>query len=174
MTAILFRQLQQAQVLAAVSKQKYRLLKCASTHHKHVWLGQRERWDIITSYLSRPVEDVANRCSDGESVVLKFPLRAHLDEQRKAIRQLETEMALLTGPLKNAEGIRQLVDRIILPDTHHDQIPVAVLEHLDVDLHQLHLVQRVHLSLFQIKSIARQFLKALSNIHKHNIVHTGA
>ena len=160
-------------MLTAVSKQKYRLIKCASSHHKHVWLGQRERWDTITSDLARRIENVVNRCSDGESVILKFPLRAHHDEQIKAIRQLETEMTVLTGPLKNAEGIRQLVDHIILPGMHNDQIPAAVFEHLDVDLHQLHLVQRVHLSHLQIKSIARQFLKALSNTHKHNIIHTG-
>lgn len=80
---------------------------------------------------------------------------------------------VLKGPLKNTEGIRQLVDEIVLPGDVDGQTRAGVFEHLDFDLHRSHLTQKHQFSRPQIKSIARQILKALSITHKQNIVHTG-
>ena len=82
-------------------------------------------------------------------------------------------MTVLQGSLKGTEGIRQLVDQIILIDGPADQIRAGVFEHLDFDLHRFHLTLKREFSRLQIKLIARQLLNALSNIHKNNIVHTG-
>lgn len=111
--------------------------------------------------------------SGGGQVVIKSPLRAHDHEQRKAMRQLDNEMIILSGPLKNTEGIRQLVDQIVLTEGLDRHSRAGVFEHVDLNLHKYHLTQKHRLSRLQIKSIARQILKALSNTHKQNIVHTG-
>lgn len=111
--------------------------------------------------------------SDGGQVIIKFPLRAQDHEQRKAMRQLDTEMMILSGPLKNTEGIRQLVDQIVLTEGLDRHPRAGVFEHLDFDLYKYYLTQKHRLSRLQIKSIARQILTALSNTHKQNIVHTG-
>jgi serine/threonine protein kinase len=87
--------------------------------------------------------------------------------------RLDTEMMVLNGPLKNVEGIRQLVNQIDLAEGFDGQPRAGVFEHLEFDLHEHHLAQKRQLSRYQIKSIAQQILKALSNTHKHNIVHTG-
>lgn len=78
-------------------------------------------------------------------------------------------MAIFSGPLRNSKGIRKLVDRIVLSNGRDGEILAGVFEHLEFDLHSY---QRP-LSRDQIKSITRQLLMALSNLHKHNIVHTG-
>lgn len=111
--------------------------------------------------------------SDGGQVIIKSPLRAQDHKQRKAMRQLDTEMMLLSGPLKNIEGIRQIVDQIVLTEGFDTHSRAGVFEHLDFDLHKYYLTQKLQLSRLQIKSIARQVLTALSNTHKQNIVHTG-
>jgi serine/threonine protein kinase len=111
--------------------------------------------------------------SDGGQVIIKSPLRAHDHEQRRAMRQLEMEMMILSGPLKNTEGIRQLVDQLVLPEGLDRNLRAGVFEHLDMDLYKYHFTQKHRLSRLQIKSIARQVLKALSSTHKQNIVHTG-
>lgn len=111
--------------------------------------------------------------SDGGQFIIKSPLRAKDSEQRKAIRQLDTEMTILKGPLKNTEGIRQLVDQIVLTEGVDEQLRAGVFEHLDFDLHKYYLTQKHQFSRLQIKSIARQILKALSNAHRQNIFHTG-
>jgi serine/threonine protein kinase len=111
--------------------------------------------------------------SDGGRFIIKFPLRANDTEQIKAVSQLDTEMMILKGPLKNCEGIRQLVDEIILTEGVDGRIQAGVFEHLDFDLHKYHLIQKQHFSRLQIRSIARQILQALSKLHKQNIVHTG-
>jgi serine/threonine protein kinase len=84
------------------------------------------------------------------------------------MRQLDTEITTLSGPLQNVEGIRQLVDQIDLAKGR-----AGVFEHLDFDLHKYHVSQKHQLSRSQIKSIARQILRALSNTHRQKIVHTG-
>ncbi|TVY81129.1 Dual specificity tyrosine-phosphorylation-regulated kinase, partial [Lachnellula suecica] len=152
MSALSVRHFQQAQVLTAVSKHRYLLTGHASTHHQHVWLARSE--------------------SDGCQFIIKSPLRAKDSEQRKAMRQLDTEMTILNGPLKNTEDIRQLVDQIVLTEGVDEQTRAGVFEHLDFDLHTYHLTHKRQFSRLQIKSIARQILKALSNMHKQNIVHT--
>jgi serine/threonine protein kinase len=111
--------------------------------------------------------------SDGSPVIIKSPLRRQDDEQRKAIRQLNAEMMILKNPLKNTEGIRQLIDQITISTSSDEDIRAGVFEYLDFDLHKFHLVQKFQLSRPEIKSIARQILKALSVIHSCNIVHTG-
>jgi serine/threonine protein kinase len=111
--------------------------------------------------------------SDGGQFIIKSPLRAKDSEQRKAMRQLDTEMMILKGPVKNTDGIRQLVDQIVLTVGVDEQTRAGVFEHLDFDLHRYHLTQKHQFSRLQIKSIARQILKALSNTHKQDIVHTG-
>ncbi|CZS99205.1 uncharacterized protein RCO7_00499 [Rhynchosporium graminicola] len=112
------------------------------------------------------------RASDKGQFIIKSPLRAKDSEQTKALRQLYTEVKILKGPLRNAEGIRQLVDQIDLTVGLDGQIRAGVFEHLDFDLHRYHLTQERQFSRLQIKSIARQILKALSNSHKQDIVHT--
>ena len=89
------------------------------------------------------------------------------------MRQLDTEMVILKGPLKNTEGIRQLVDQLVLTVGDDEETRSGVFEHLTFDLHDYHLTQKRQFSRPQIKSIARQVLKALSNSHKQDIVHTG-
>ncbi|KAH7308339.1 kinase-like domain-containing protein [Rhexocercosporidium sp. MPI-PUGE-AT-0058] len=153
MGALSVRQFQQAQVLTAVSKHRYLLTEHASTHHHHVWLARSE--------------------SDGEQFIIKSPLRADDSEQRKAMRQLDTEMSILSGPLKNTEGIRQLVDQIVLTEAVDEKVRAGVFERLDFGLHRYHLTQKHRFSRPQTKAIARQILKALSNTHKKDIVHTG-
>ncbi|RFU27514.1 hypothetical protein B7463_g8835, partial [Scytalidium lignicola] len=81
-------------------------------------------------------------------------------------------MAILNGPLKNAKGIRQLVDQIILERGPDEEIQAGVFEYFDTDLHKYHVTERSHLSRLEIKSIARQLLEALSITHKNHIVHT--
>src|SRR3954469_9202266 len=108
--------------------------------------------------------------SDGGKFIIKSPLRAKDSEQRKAMRQLDTEMMILKGPLKNTKGIRQLVDQIVLTVGVDEQTRAGVFEHLDFDLHRYYLTQKHQFSRLQIKSIARQILKALSNTHKQDIV----
>jgi serine/threonine protein kinase len=111
--------------------------------------------------------------SEGGQFIIKSPLRAKDSEQRKAMRQLDTEMTIFKGPLKNTEGIRQLVDQIVLTVGVDEPTRASVFEHLDFDLHRYYLTQKHQFSRLQIKSIARQILKALSNAHKQGIVHTG-
>ena len=111
--------------------------------------------------------------SDGNQVIIKSPLRSNDDEQNKAIRQLDTEMMILDGPLKNAGGIRQLIDQIPLQTSRSKETRAGVFESLDTDLHKFHLTQKSKLSRPEIKSIARQLLTALSVVHQHGIVHTG-
>lgn len=82
-------------------------------------------------------------------------------------------MAILSRDLKNAEGVRQLIDRIVLSDAPNEDSVAGVFEYLDVDLHRHHLTQKRPLSRAQIKAIARQVLTGLSNTHGQNIVHTG-
>lgn len=132
-----------------------------------------QRGRELTAILSI-INKLTDECiSDGRQVIIKSPLRAHDHGQRKAMRQLDTEMIILSGPLKNAEGIRQLIDQIILTEGFDRHLRAGVFEHLDFDLHKYYLTQKHQLSRLQIKSIARQILKALSNTHKQNIVHTG-
>ena len=111
--------------------------------------------------------------SDGGQVIIKSPLRAPDHEQRKAVRQLDTEITILSGPLKNTEGIRQLVDQVVLTEGLDRHSQVGVFEHLEFDFHKYYIAQKNGLSRLQIKSMARQILTALSNTHKQNIVHTG-
>jgi len=82
-------------------------------------------------------------------------------------------MMILNGPLKETAGIRQRLDQIILADEPDEQTLAGVFEYLDFDLDGYRLTQKGQLTLREIKSIARQFLKALTNIHHANIVHTG-
>ncbi|TVY38720.1 putative serine/threonine-protein kinase [Lachnellula subtilissima] len=110
--------------------------------------------------------------SDGGQVIIKSPFRAQKHEQRKAVRQLDSEITILSGPLKNTEGIRQLVDQVVLTEGLDRHSRLGVFEHLDFDLHKYYLTQKNRLSRLEIKSIARQILTALSNTHKQNIVHT--
>ncbi|KAI9047123.1 hypothetical protein LZ554_008577 [Drepanopeziza brunnea f. sp. 'monogermtubi'] len=152
MSALSVRHFQQAQVLTAISKHRYVLTEHASKYHQHVWLARSE--------------------SDGGQFIIKSPLRANDSDQRKAMRQLDTEMMILKGPLKNTEGIRQLVDQIVLTVGVDKQTRAGVFEHLDFDLHRYHLDQKRQFSRLQIKSIARQTLRALSKLHKQDIVHT--
>ncbi|KAH6718023.1 kinase-like domain-containing protein [Leptodontidium sp. 2 PMI_412] len=152
MSALSIRHLQQAQVLTALSKRRYLLTEQASTHHQHVWLASSE--------------------SDGGQFNLKSSLRAKDSEQSEAIRQLNTEMTILKGPLRNAQGIRQLVDQIALMAGGEEQTRAGVFKHLDCDFHRYHLAQKHKFSRRQAKSIARQILTALSNTHKQDIVHT--
>ncbi|KAK0111476.1 hypothetical protein ONS95_001831 [Cadophora gregata] len=152
MSALSARHFQQAQVLTAVSKRRYRLTEHASTHHQHVWLARSE--------------------SDAGQYIIKSPLRCKDSEQSIAMRQLDTEMMILNGPLKDTEGIRQLVDQIDLAMGVDKQTRAGVFEHLDFDLHKYHLTQKHSFSRLQIKTIARQILKALSHSHKQDIVHT--
>jgi hypothetical protein len=139
---------QHARLLTSISGRRYKLTERATLHHQHVWHARAE---------------------NGAQVIIKHPLRDADDEQRTAIRQLRTEIAILSGPLRNTKGIRQLVDRIVLSNGRDGEILAGVFEHLEFDLHSY---QR-SLSRDQIKSITRQLLMALSNLHKHNIVHTG-
>lgn len=139
---------QRARLLTSISGRGYRLTERVTFHHQHVWHARSE---------------------NGTQVIIKHPLRDTDDEQRTAIRQLRTEMAILSGPLQNTKGIRQLVDRIVLSNGRDGEILAGVFEHLEFDLHSY----RRPLSRDQIKSITRQLLMALSNLHKHNIVHTG-
>jgi serine/threonine protein kinase len=143
---------QRARVLTAISGHRYHLTECATTYHKHVWHVRSEK---------------------GSRIIIKSPLRNTIDGQRTAIRQLNTEMTVLSGPLRDTKEIRQLVDQIILANDRDGQILAGVFEHLDFDLHNYHLTQKHPLSRHQIKSITRQLLRALSKLHKHNIVHTG-
>ncbi|KAH6718576.1 kinase-like domain-containing protein [Leptodontidium sp. MPI-SDFR-AT-0119] len=153
MSALSVRHFQQAQVLTAISKHRYLLTERASAYHQHqhVWLARSQM--------------------DGGQFIIKSPLRAEDSEQRKAMRQLDTEMTILKGPLKDTEGIRQLVDQIVLGEVN-EQTRAGVFEYLDFDLHKYYLTQKHQFSRLQIKSIARQILKALSNTHKQDIVHT--
>lgn len=141
-----------ARVLTSISGHPYQLTECATTYHQHVWHARSER---------------------GSRVIIKSPLRTTIDEQRKAIRQLNTEMTILRSSLQNTKEIRQLVDQIVLANDQDGEVQAGVFEHLEFDLHSYHVEQKRQLSRDQIKSIARQLLKALSNIHKQNIVHTG-
>lgn len=89
------------------------------------------------------------------------------------MRQLHTEVTILKGTLRGTVGIRQLLDQIDLTDPPLKQMQAGVFERLDTDLHEVHLAQKMPLSRVQIKSLSRQILQALSEIHSRNIVHTG-
>lgn len=172
MNAMSLRNFQKAQVLTAVSRRRYCLTELASSFHQHVWIARSER----SEYLCRTSASLCTiliKTSDGTQVIIKTPLRGQDDEQRKAIRQLDAEMMILNNPLKNAGGIRQLIDQIIIKTGLGEETRAGVFEYLDVDLHKLHLTQKCQLSRLEIKSIARQVLKALCVTHRHNIVHTG-
>ena len=73
--------------------------------------------------------------SDGSHFVIKSPLRANDSEQRKAMRQLDMEMIILEGSLKSTEGIRQLVNQIVLTEESDGQTRTGVFGYLDFNLH---------------------------------------
>lgn len=106
-------------------------------------------------------------------MIIKSPLRSSENKQTKAIQQLETEVKILDGPLKNAIGVRQLVDKIIIESGSRENIQVGAFEYFETDLHKFHITQRRHLSRSEIKSLSRQILQALYATHKSGIVHTG-
>jgi len=110
--------------------------------------------------------------SEKRKVVIKSPLHNDPLHQQAAKVGLETEMLLLSGVLKGRSGIRQLVDRITLIE-EPDQIQAAVLEYGEKTLHGFHIVEKGRLSPNQVKTAARQLLKALAFIHEKGIVHTG-
>ncbi|KAH8804582.1 kinase-like domain-containing protein [Xylogone sp. PMI_703] len=152
MSVQVLRSVQSSQVLTSVSRRSYRLIELASPFHPHVWIARSE--------------------SDGKKVIVKSPLRPLPEKQRKATRQLNTEMTVLNGPLKGAKGIRQLVDQITIYAGPNQELQAGVFEYFDTDLHKYHVTEREHLTRVEIKSIARQLLEALVITHKNNIVHT--
>lgn len=99
---------------------------------------------------------------------MKSSIRDNQPEQSRAIRQQQTEINLLSGPLKAVKGIRQLVDVI-----ETDKVQSGVYEHVDLDLYHYHKVLRRRFSKPQLKEVARQLLQALVELRTRNIVHTG-
>ena len=71
--------------------------------------------------------------------IIKSPLRANGNERMKAMRQLDTEIIILKGPLRNTESIQQLVDQIDLTKGVVEKTQAGVFEHLNFDLHSYHL-----------------------------------
>jgi len=83
-------------------------------------------------------------------------------------------MMILSGPLKNTKGIRQLVDQIVLTEESDGQRTSGCLR--KSRLRSSHVSPNAETSILlrlHTNSIARQILKALSNTHKQDIVHTG-
>ena len=112
--------------------------------------------------------------SDGRSVLFKSPLRPEPDDQARATRQLNNEIALLCGPVKGLRGVRQLVDLVDLQDESTTrEARAGVFEYLESDLHKFHLTDKRTLTLDQIQICARQLLVGLREVHKKNIIHTG-
>ena len=92
-------------------------------------------------------------------------------EQQKSnsIRQLRREMRILSGPLKNINGIITLLDKIYGPISL--QLEALVYEYLPFTLESVH--KETTLATAEVKTIARQLLQALVVLHHHHIVHTG-
>ncbi|KAL3425265.1 serine/threonine protein kinase [Phlyctema vagabunda] len=168
MNTLPLRQLEKAQVLTALSTRKYRLTELASSANQHVWSAHSERSESPHGTSSSSCT-ILTEISDGTQVIIKSPLRKQHAQQSRAIRRLDTEMMILNHPLKDTEGIQQLIDQIIITPSCGTQVRAGVFEYLD---HDFHTFQKCRLSQLEIKSIARQVFKALSTTHGQNIVHT--
>jgi hypothetical protein len=81
------------------------------------------------------------------------------------MRQLNNEMTLLCGPLKDVEGVRQMTDTVDLKDEFTaDDARAGVFEYMENDLHKFHLTDKRRFTLNQIKTCARQLLLGLCQV----------
>ena len=104
--------------------------------------------------------------------MVKTPAREVLKDQESARGQLDTEIRLLSGPLRGQTAIRQLLDRAILSETP-EVLQAGVYEYGEMTLHEFHFIQKRRLSPMQIRTMARQLLLGLASMHQLGIVHTG-